>query len=88
MIDNKGGSYNTDLLDAIELGALLELAGVITASALARKESRGAHFREDFPDRDDDHWLKHTLVQKEAGGRRIFYKPVNISRFEPKPRTY
>jgi len=88
MIDNHGRSYNTDLLDAVELGALLDLAGVITASALARKESRGAHFREDFPDRDDENWLKHTLVQKNESGRRLFYKPVTVTRFEPKPRTY
>jgi succinate dehydrogenase / fumarate reductase flavoprotein subunit len=83
-----GERYNQDLLDALELGSLLGLAQVILASALARRESRGAHFREDFPERDDTGWLKHTLVQKTSEGYKISYKPVNIIRFEPKPRTY
>lgn len=88
MIDDRGTSYNTDLLEALELGSLLELAGIIAASALARQESRGAHFREDFPERDDTNWLRHTMIRKSEGERRIFYKPVTITRFEPKPRTY
>jgi len=87
-IDNPGLRFNTDLLEALELGSLLHLAEAILVSAKAREESRGAHFREDFPERDDEKWLKHTLVQKTEKGPRLFYKPVRITRFEPKPRVY
>ena len=87
-IDNRGNRFNTDLLEALELGSLLHLAEAILVSAEAREESRGAHFREDFPDRNDEKWLKHTLVQRTEQGPRLFYKPVQITRFEPKPRTY
>jgi len=87
-IDDHGRLYNTDLLEAIELGYLLDLAEVTAASALARKESRGAHSREDYPERDDDNWLKHTLAYQDNGDVLLRYKPVDITRFEPKPRTY
>ena len=87
-VDNHGLRFNTDLLEALELGSLLHLAEAIMVSAGARKESRGAHFREDFQDRNDEKWLKHTMVQMTEQGRRIFYKPVTITRFEPKPRVY
>jgi succinate dehydrogenase / fumarate reductase, flavoprotein subunit len=87
-IDDPGLRFNTDLLEALELGSLLHLAEAILVSAKAREESRGAHFREDFPERDDEKWLKHTLVQKTEKGPRLFYKPVRITRFEPKPRVY
>jgi succinate dehydrogenase / fumarate reductase flavoprotein subunit len=87
-LHDRGERFNQDLLDALELGSLLGLAQVILASALARRESRGAHFREDFPERDDKGWLKHTLVQKTSEGYKTFYKPVTTTRFEPKPRTY
>ncbi len=87
-IDNKGLKFNTDLLDALELEALLGLAEAVTVSALNRKESRGAHSREDYPERNDEEWLKHTLIQKKGGEPRVFYKPVTITRFQPKPRTY
>ena len=87
-IDNRGGRFNTDLLEALELESLLGLADVILASAIARKESRGAHFREDYPIRDDQNWLKHTLAQRTDNGPRLFYKPVTITKFEPKPRVY
>jgi len=88
IIDNVSNSFNTDLMEVIELESMLNLAKVILMSAITRKESRGAHFREDYPERDDEHWLRHTLIQKTENGERIFYKPVRISRFEPKPRTY
>jgi len=87
-IDNRGSRFNTDLLDALELESLLGLADVILASAIARKESRGAHFREDYPVRDDKNWLKHTLAQRTDDGPRLFYKPVMITKFTPKPRVY
>ena len=87
-IDDKGKTYNSDLLEALELEGLLELAETILVCALSRQESRGAHFREDFPERDDAGWLKHTLIQRTSDGPRIFFKPVSITRFQPKPRTY
>lgn len=87
-IDNRGKRFNTDLLEAFELECLLGLAEAIVRSAMARKESRGAHSREDYPERDDTNWLKHTLIQQTEGQPRIFYKPVTVTRFEPKPRTY
>jgi succinate dehydrogenase flavoprotein subunit len=87
-VDDQGSQFNLDLMDAVELESLLGLGEVIVASALARKESRGAHFREDHPSRDDKDWLKHTLVVKTDGGDKISYKPVIITRFQPKARTY
>jgi succinate dehydrogenase / fumarate reductase flavoprotein subunit len=87
-IDDKGHRFNTDLLEACELESLLTLAHTILVSASARKESRGAHFREDYPERDDGNWLKHTLVRETQAGPRLSYKPVTVTRFEPKPRVY
>lgn len=87
-IDNKGNRFNTDLVEALELEHLLALGEAIVYSALARKESRGAHSREDFPERVDEQWLKHTLVRRTDSGISISYKPVTITRFEPKPRAY
>ncbi|ADR36964.1 succinate dehydrogenase subunit A [Oceanithermus profundus DSM 14977] len=89
VIQDKGDRFNADLIDALELGFLLDNAEALVHSAKNRKESRGAHAREDYPDRDDDNWLKHTLVYREAPGKvRFAYKPVVLGRFEPKPRTY
>lgn len=87
-IDNRGLGFNTDLTEALELESLLNLSYIILVSALAREESRGAHFREDYPERDDQNWLKHTLIRKTMDGYRLFYKPVTITRFKPKPRVY
>ena len=67
-IGDKGKRFNTDLLEAWELGSLLDLAEVTTVAAQTRTESRGAHSREDYPERDDDNWLKHTLVLREGDG--------------------
>jgi succinate dehydrogenase / fumarate reductase flavoprotein subunit len=88
-IDDKGKTYNTDLLEAWELGCLLELAEVTAIAACARQESRGGHAREDFPERDDETWLKHSLVAREdRGGYSLEYKPVVMGRYEPKKRVY
>ena len=87
-LQDRGKQFNTELLEAIELGGLLELAEVTAVSALARRESRGAHSREDYPQRDDVSWLKHTLAYRAGDGVELRYKPVTITRFEPKPRTY
>ena len=87
-IDDKGTVFNTDLLEAREVGYLLDCAETTVVSALARKESRGAHAREDYPERDDVNYLSHTLAYQAEGGPRLAYKPVTITRFQPKPRTY
>jgi succinate dehydrogenase / fumarate reductase, flavoprotein subunit len=88
VIDDHGVRFNSDLLEAIELESLLGLAEIIVLSSLNRQESRGAHDREDYPERDDRNWLKHTLVRKTEKGPEIFYKPVTITRFQPKARAY
>ena len=87
-LTDKGRVWNTELLAAIELGYLLDLAEVTAVSAEARTESRGAHSREDFPERDDENWLKHTFAALSDGGVALSYRPVDVTRFEPKPRTY
>ena len=83
-----GKVYNTDLLEARELGYLIDNAEAMATSALARTESRGAHSRDDYPERDDAGWLKHTLAYRDEAGPTLRYKPVTVTRFEPKPRTY
>lgn len=83
-----GKVFNTELLNAWELGNLLDVAEIVTVSALNRKESRGGHSREDFPKRDDTNWLKHTLIRKKNGKLEIDYKPVTITKYQPKERVY
>jgi succinate dehydrogenase / fumarate reductase flavoprotein subunit len=80
--------FNTSLIEILELGFELDLAEIIVACALARKESRGAHYRIDFPKRDDSKWLKHSLVVRTAEGPKISYKPVTIAQFKPEERGY
>jgi succinate dehydrogenase / fumarate reductase flavoprotein subunit len=87
-ISDRGRVYNTDVLEARELGYLIDCAEATVAAARARTESRGGHYREDHPERDDGDWLKHSLVYRTEGDPEIRYKPVTITRFEPKPRTY
>ena len=80
--------FNTDLLEAMELGYLLDLAEATAHSAAQRTESRGAHARDDFPNRDDQNWLKHTLVSKKDCQINFKFKPVTITRYQPKERKY
>ena len=87
-VEDKGEQYNTELMETVELGFLLDNAEQLVHAALNRKESRGAHSREDYKDRNDDDWLKHTLVYKDGDGVRIDYKPVTLGKYEPKPRVY
>ncbi len=88
-VQDKGRRYNTDLLEAIELGFLLDLAEVLVVSALARNESRGGHYREDYPNRDDVNFMRHTMAyRQEDGNIRLDYKPVVQTRYEPMERKY
>ncbi|MBU1662103.1 MAG: FAD-binding protein, partial [Chloroflexi bacterium] len=87
-VDDQGIQYNTELLNTWELGNLLDIAEVTAASALARKESRGAHARDDYSERDDKNWLKHTLAWLRDGDVDLRYKPATITKYEPKKRVY
>jgi succinate dehydrogenase / fumarate reductase flavoprotein subunit len=88
-VTDTGKIFNMELINAWELGNLLDLAEAITVSAIARTESRGGHSREDYPDRDDKNWLKHSLAWvREDGKIDLKYKPVVITKYEPKVRTY
>jgi succinate dehydrogenase / fumarate reductase flavoprotein subunit len=87
-VEDSGHQFNTELMEAVELGFLLDNAEQLVHGALNRTESRGAHSREDYQERDDAQWLKHTLVYKDGDGVRIDYKPVTLGKYEPKPRTY
>ena len=87
-VQDTGKPFNTDLLEIIELGNLLDLSLLTATAALDRRESRGAHSREDFSERDDDNWLKHSLAYLEGDTVRLDTKAVDTSIWEPKPRTY
>jgi len=94
-VQDKGKRFNLDLLEAIELGFLLDLAEVITVAALHRKESRGGHYREDFPNRDDENFMKHSMSYRDAEavtedikGIRMETKPVVFTRYQPMERKY
>ena len=94
-VQDKGKRFNLDLLEAVELGFLLDMAEVMTVSALHRKESRGGHYREDFPDRDDDNFMLHSMLYKDENaetegikGLRFDTKPVVFTRYEPMERKY
>jgi len=87
-VEDKGNTFNTGFTSALQLDYMLELAEVTTAGALARTESRGAHSRLDYPKRDDQNWLKHTLVYYTKEGLRLEYAPVTITKWPPAARTY
>ncbi|MEA2843472.1 MAG: succinate dehydrogenase / fumarate reductase, flavoprotein subunit [Actinomycetota bacterium] len=88
-VDDKGKVFNFDLTEAIELGFLIDLAETLVVAALARTESRGAHFRDDFPTRDDAGWMRHSLsVRQEDGSVRLDYKPVVGGTYAPMERRY
>src|SRR5574341_1263807 len=84
LVQDRGRVFNTDLIQALELGCLVEIAETIIAGALVREESRGAHYRGDYPKRDDTNWLKHTLTYRTPDGPRLSFAPVTITRFPPK----
>ena len=92
VVSDKGRRFNTELLEAIELGFLLELAEVTVVGALNRKESRGGHAREDYPDRDDVNYKRHTMAYKKGtdllSDIELEYKPVVETRYEPMERKY
>jgi len=89
VVMDKGKVYNTDLTEAVELAFLLDCADTLVAAALARDESRGAHYREDYPLRDDDHWLKHSLAYRQPDGSvRLEYKDVKLGPYVPMERKY
>ncbi len=87
-LDDKNACWNTELTEAIELKSLLTVGEVILTSALNRKESRGSHYREDYQDRDDTNFLKHTLAYHSAAGVKVETMPVVINQFEPQERKY
>ena len=88
-IDDRGTVFNQDVLGAIELSYMLDVAETIVVAALERKESRGAQFRTDFPKRDDDEWLKHIDISLNgADVPKVSYSPVTITKWEPQERTY
>lgn len=87
-VEAKGRRYNLELIGALELPAMLDLAEVIALGAVTRTESRGSHFRRDYPQRDDANWLKHTVARWSPDGPRLEYKPVVITRWQPEARKY
>ncbi len=87
-VDDKGKTFNTDLIHTIETGYLLDLADCMVSGAIARTESRGAHSRTDFTERDDENWMQHTLAYLDDGEIRLDYSEVTKTKYEPQVRTY
>jgi len=88
-VQDTGKMFNTEVMEVVELGFLLDCADTLVAAALARDESRGGHFREDHPLRDDEHWLKHSLAYRQGDGSvRLEFKPVKLGTYVPMERKY
>ena len=87
-IDDRGTVFNQDVLGAIELGYMLDVAETMVLGALERKESRGAQFRLDYPERNDQEWLKHINVSRNGDAPEVAYSEVTITQWEPEERTY
>jgi succinate dehydrogenase / fumarate reductase flavoprotein subunit len=88
-VQDTGKLFNTELMEVVELGFLLDCADALVAAALARDESRGGHFREDHPMRDDANWLKHSLAYRQPDGSiRLETKPVKLGPYVPMERKY
>ena len=87
-INDKGKVFNYNLISYLELGFMLDCAETIVAGAIERKESRGAHTRTDYPERDDENWLRHTLVTLKDGEPQMDFLPVTVTRWQPQARTY
>ena len=87
-IDDKGAVFNQDLFGALELGYMLDNAECVIVGAIERKESRGAQFRTDYPERNDDEWLKHIDLTYTEDGPEISYSEVTITHWQPEARTY
>lgn len=87
-LDDKGDVFNQDLVNALEVGCLLDIAETVCIGALKRGESRGSHYRLDFPNRDDKNWLKHSIFYFTPDGAWVEYGDVTITRFPPEEREY
>ena len=88
-VDDRGTVFNQDVLGAIELGYMLDCAEAMVIAALERKESRGAQFRTDYPERNDAEWLKHINISRDADGDpKVSYSPVTITQWQPEERKY
>ena len=87
-IDDRGTVFNQDVLGALELGFMIDCAETTVVGAIERKESRGAQFRTDFPERKDEEWLKHIDISLNGDGPQVSYSPVTITRWQPEERTY
>ena len=87
-VQDKGRIFNTNIIFALELGFMLDCAETIVVSALDRKESRGAHFMAEYPERDDENWMKHISVQSTSDGPKLGYMPVTITQWQPQIRSY
>jgi succinate dehydrogenase / fumarate reductase flavoprotein subunit len=87
-IDDRGSIFNQDVLGAIELGFMLDNAETICVAALHRSESRGAQYRTDYPERNDEEWLKHIDLSMNEEGPEISYSDVTITQWQPEERTY
>ena len=89
VVDDKGSVFNSDLTQALELGFLLELGACMVVCGLARKESRGAHARPyDYPKRDDENYMRHTIVTWADGRPQLDWAPVRVTKWQPQERTY